>query len=49
MGADWEPVFVDFFRQGVPRTGGYVERERDGRGAGTRARCKETHANLACA
>src|SRR5882672_5048071 len=25
MGADWEPVFVDFFGKGVPRTAEYRE------------------------
>src|SRR5207253_10824320 len=25
IGADWEPLFVDFFGKGVPRTAGYRE------------------------
>ena len=35
IGADWEPVFVDFFGKGVPRTPEYRDqRQRDGRSAG---------------
>ena len=42
IGADWEPVFVDFFAKGVQRTPEYrAERQRDGRGAGARPRRQE--------
>jgi len=34
IGADWEPIWVDFCRQGHPTHAGLpVERQRDGRGA----------------
>ncbi len=42
IGADWEPIFVDFFAKGETRTPEYRDqRQRDGRGAGAGARRQE--------
>ena len=42
IGADWEPVFVDFFK-GETRTPEYREQgQRNGRSAGARSRHEKT-------
>ncbi len=39
IGADWQPVFVDFFGKGVQRSPEWrSERQRNGRSAGARSR-----------
>ena len=43
IGADWKPVFVDFFKGGDAHAGVSRRGQRDGRGAGAGARRQEAH------